>query len=54
MEAISSSETSADFQRTTRPYISEDRILHKHCYENLKSYTVTVYTYVINFNKFMY
>jgi hypothetical protein len=39
MEAICSSETSFDFQRTTRRYISEDSILHNHRCENLKSYT---------------
>jgi hypothetical protein len=33
-----SSETSADFQRTKRHYIAEDRCLHNHRYENLKSY----------------
>jgi hypothetical protein len=38
MEAISSSETSVDFQRTTRRYIPEDRILHNHRCENFKSY----------------
>jgi hypothetical protein len=37
MEAISSSETSADFQRTTRHYIPEDSTLHIHHCENLKS-----------------
>jgi hypothetical protein len=39
MEAIFSSETSGDFQRTTRRYIPEDRALHNHRCENLKSYT---------------
>jgi hypothetical protein len=38
MEAICSSETSADFQRTTRCYIPEDSTLHNHRCENLKSY----------------
>jgi hypothetical protein len=37
MEAICSSEGSVDFHRTTRPYISEDRTLHNHSCENLKS-----------------
>jgi hypothetical protein len=32
-----SSETSVDFQRTTRRYIPEGRTLHKHRCENLKS-----------------
>jgi hypothetical protein len=40
MEAIYSSETSVDFQRTTRRYIPEDDTLHNHRYENLKSDTV--------------
>jgi hypothetical protein len=39
MEAICSSETSVDFQRTTRRYIPEDSTLHNHRCENLKSYT---------------
>jgi hypothetical protein len=38
MEAACSSETSVDTQRTTRRYIPEDRTLHNHRYENLKSY----------------
>jgi hypothetical protein len=33
-----SSETSVDFQRTTQHYIPEDRTLHNHRWENLKSY----------------
>jgi hypothetical protein len=37
MEAICSSETSVDTQRTTRRYISEDSTLHDHRCENLKS-----------------
>jgi hypothetical protein len=38
MEAIYSYETSVDFHRITRRYITEDRPLHTlHC-ENLKSY----------------
>jgi hypothetical protein len=36
MEETCSSETSADFQRTTWHYISADRTLHNHCCENLK------------------
>jgi hypothetical protein len=32
MEATCSSETSVDFQRTTRHYIPEDKTLLKHCY----------------------
>jgi hypothetical protein len=35
---IYSSETSADFQRTTWCYFPEDSILHIHRCENLKSY----------------
>jgi hypothetical protein len=38
MEAICSSETSVETQRTTRRHIPEDDILHKHRCENLKSY----------------
>jgi hypothetical protein len=38
MEAICSSETSVDTQRTTRFYIPEDGTLHNHRFENLKSH----------------
>jgi hypothetical protein len=38
MEAIYSSETSVDFQRTTRRYIPEDSTLYNHRCEHLKSY----------------
>jgi hypothetical protein len=38
IEAIRSSETSVDFQRTTRRYIPEYSTLHNHRCENLKSY----------------
>jgi hypothetical protein len=38
MSPVSSSETSVDFQWTTRHYILEDRTLHNHMCENLKSY----------------
>jgi hypothetical protein len=38
MEAICSSETSADTQLTARRYIAEDGTLHNHRCENLKSY----------------
>jgi hypothetical protein len=38
MEAICSSETSVDTQRTARRYIQEDGTLHNHRCENLKSY----------------
>jgi hypothetical protein len=38
MEATCSSETVVDFQRTTWCYIPEDRNLHNHRSENLKSY----------------
>jgi hypothetical protein len=37
MEEICSSETSVDFQRTTRRYIPEDGTLHNHLCENLSS-----------------
>jgi hypothetical protein len=39
MEAICSSETSVDFQRTTQRYIPEDSTLHNHRCENLKSHS---------------
>jgi hypothetical protein len=39
LEAVCSSETSVDFQRTTRRYIPEDRTLHEHRCENRRSYT---------------
>jgi hypothetical protein len=40
MEARCSSETSVDFQRTTRRHIADDGILHNHRCEYLKPYTV--------------
>jgi hypothetical protein len=40
MEAICSSETSVDFQRTTRRYIPEDSAFLNHRCENLKSYNI--------------
>jgi hypothetical protein len=33
MEAVSSCESSVDFQRTTRRYIPEDSTYHNHCWE---------------------
>jgi hypothetical protein len=42
MEAICSSETSVDLQRTERRYIPGNSILHNHRFENLKSYMETV------------
>jgi hypothetical protein len=41
-ETICSSETSVDFQRTTRRYIPEDSTLHNHRCENLTSYNIKV------------
>jgi hypothetical protein len=38
MEAVCSSETTVDFQRTERRYVPEDSTLHKHRCENLKSH----------------
>jgi hypothetical protein len=35
------SETSVDFQQTAWSYVPEDRILHKHRCEGLKSYNLT-------------
>jgi hypothetical protein len=43
METIYSSETSVDFQRTTRR-IPEDSTLHNHRCENLKSYLYSLYS----------
>jgi hypothetical protein len=42
MEPTWSSETSADFQRNARRYISEDRTLHDHRCVNLKSNIIMV------------
>jgi hypothetical protein len=38
IEATGTSETSVDFQRTSRPYIPEERTLHNHSCMSLKSY----------------
>jgi hypothetical protein len=38
MDAICSSETSVDFQRTARRYIPDDSTFQDHSCENLKSY----------------
>jgi hypothetical protein len=40
MEAICSSETSIETQRTTRHHIPEYDTLHNYCCENLKSYII--------------
>jgi hypothetical protein len=45
MEAIYSSETSVDTQRTTRCYIPEDDTLHSHSCENLKSYIEIIHVF---------
>jgi hypothetical protein len=42
MESIYSFETWLDFHRTTRNYISEDRIISNHRCENLKSYIINI------------
>jgi hypothetical protein len=42
MEAIGSSETSVDFQRTERRYILEDSTFHNQRSENLKSCIGTI------------
>jgi hypothetical protein len=42
MEATCFSETSIEFQRTTRRGVLEDRILHNHRCEDLQSYIVRV------------
>jgi hypothetical protein len=41
-----SSETSVDFQRTKRRYISEDSTPQNHRYKNLKSY-VSIYFFIL-------
>jgi hypothetical protein len=41
MEETFTSETSADFQRTTRRYIPADRTLRNHRCVNLRSYKIT-------------
>jgi hypothetical protein len=43
MEAAFSSETSVDFQLTTRRYIPDDGTIQKHRCENLKSYIYTIW-----------
>jgi hypothetical protein len=45
MEAICSSETSVDTQRTTRSHFAEDDTLHNHLCVNLKSYIVTLFVH---------
>jgi hypothetical protein len=47
MEATCTSETEVDFQLATRRYITEDRTLHNHGCENLRSYTVLLYVEAI-------
>jgi Fe2+ transport system protein B len=46
IEAICSSEMSVHFQQTTRYYIPDDRTLHNHHCENLKSYLLSVSSYI--------
>jgi hypothetical protein len=43
MEAIYSSETSVDFQQTTRRYIPEDRTIHNQRCENLTSFNTSLH-----------
>jgi hypothetical protein len=40
-----SSETSRDFERTTRGYVREYRILHDHRCENLKSHSLCIFSH---------
>jgi hypothetical protein len=47
MEAICSSETSVDTQRTTRRNIPEDDTLQNHRCENIKSYTIYLFIYIL-------
>jgi hypothetical protein len=42
MEAICSSETSVGFQRTIQRKIPEERTLHNHRFEDVKSYMATL------------
>jgi hypothetical protein len=51
MEAIYSSETSVDFQRTTRRYIPVDSILRNHGCENLKSYVVSFLSNIVQYKQ---
>jgi hypothetical protein len=51
MEAICSSETLVNTQRTTRHYIPEDCTLHNHRCENLKSYTVREHIFLYSLPK---
>jgi hypothetical protein len=50
MVAICSSETSVDFQRTKRRYVSDDRTLHNHCCENFNFCTLHVFGHVSHTN----
>jgi hypothetical protein len=50
-EAACSSETSVDFQQTTRGYIPEDRRLYNHLCENLRSYkSCNIFRTVVEMN----
>jgi hypothetical protein len=46
MEVICFSETSVDFQWTTRLHIQEDNAVHKHRWENLKPYNIQTARYL--------
>jgi hypothetical protein len=48
MEAICSSETSVDTQRTTRRYVPEADTLYNHRCENLKSYIHLILPYSLD------
>jgi hypothetical protein len=52
-ETTRSSETSVDFQQTTRNYIREDRALYSQLCENLKSYEVLIFLF-LSFSFFLY
>jgi hypothetical protein len=47
MEAKYSSETPAEFQRKARNYNPEDKTLHNHGFENLKSYKINLIFLII-------
>jgi hypothetical protein len=51
MQAMCSSEMSADFQRTTRPYIPEDRTLYNHRCENLRSYMKRILVLLVSYTQ---
>jgi hypothetical protein len=47
MEAVRTSETSVNFNVTTRRFIPEDTKLHTRCRENLKSRIINAYLFIL-------